>query len=138
MAATRLPRRRPRLAIAIHAFRVALVAALLLAIPSPVATTVSDGSVPPPLSLVQRVLPDASATNPPASGEFPEAPCDETICSIVVPDWDGQPTQVQVPLPGLSLNPVVCHFTPRPTLLPPTVHSTHPPPPFLRNLPLRC
>ncbi len=52
--------RRPRLAIVVHAIRVAVVAALLLAIPPPMATPSSGSrSVAPPLDLVQRGIHDA-------------------------------------------------------------------------------
>ncbi len=53
-------RRRPILACCIQGLRVALVAALLLAIPSPSTTSVIDGRAAPPLDVVQRVVAGAA------------------------------------------------------------------------------
>lgn len=56
------PRRaKPLRAVLVHGLRVALVAALLWAIPSPGGTALRDGSQPPPLEAVQQIVPDAAS-----------------------------------------------------------------------------
>ncbi len=54
--------RRPRLALLVHCLRVALVMALLLAIPSPT-KPVSDGTTAPSLDRVQQMLPAARSVD---------------------------------------------------------------------------
>ncbi len=65
--------RRPRLARFVQGVRVALVAALLLAIPSPDPRSVSDGSIAPPLEIVRHQLADAASveSTQDASGLWP-------------------------------------------------------------------
>ncbi len=62
--ATRLTKRRPRLAKLVHCLRFGLVAALLLSIPSPAAKSISDGSAAPPLETVVRAVPSAVQIDP--------------------------------------------------------------------------